>query len=302
MSGQEEKPLNTSTPLTRPSSILIVGCGDLGLALAEMLRPQSHQLYGLRRQTPSSSDVNWISADVTQPLSEPLPPVEQVVFCIAPSVYNETAYQAVYVEGLKHVLAALAVPPKHLWVVSSTGVYGSASGLLDETSSPLPDSPMNQALIEMEAVASEQPFPTTIVRLAGIYGPGRTALLQKAHEGIDPQALTDIWTNRIHRDDAARLLGHLMERRADGQAVESLYLGVDDEPARLSDVMDWLRHKLGVTHKDDSVVMRRQSTKQLSNKRLKATGFQFQYPTYREGYSAVIANHPEFKRETVKSS
>jgi len=106
-----------------------------------------------------------------------------------------------------------------------------------------------------------------------------------------------LWSNRIHRDDCAGALRHLM--LLDGAA--GLYLGVDHEPADLCEVQRWLASELGApapptTTGDDSDAeisgRRRSSNKRCSSQRLVDSGYRFRYPTFREGYGAMLDAPP----------
>ena len=89
------------------------------------------------------------------------------------------------------------------------------------------------------------------------------------------------WTNRIHRDDAAAAVVHLLTRTG---APGPLYVGTDDEPALLGDVAAHLAQHLGAPAPPATDPVRA-TGKRLSNARLHATGWVPAYPTYREGYA-----------------
>ncbi|MES2820153.1 MAG: hypothetical protein V4812_14340, partial [Pseudomonadota bacterium] len=74
-----------------------------------------------------------------------------------------------------------------------------------------------------------------------------------------------------------------------GQALADCYLGVDDAPAPLAEVVDWLREQLDVSHWSDEARVRRAGSKRCSNARARTLGWAPQYPSYREGYGAILA-------------
>jgi nucleoside-diphosphate-sugar epimerase len=98
-----------------------------------------------------------------------------------------------------------------------------------------------------------------------------------------------LYGNRIHVDDAAGLLAFLLQADARGVALDDCYLGVDDEPAPLHEVVAWLREQLGVSHWAEQATVRRAGSKRCSNARARALGWVPQYPSYREGYRAILA-------------
>ena len=80
-----------------------------------------------------------------------------------------------------------------------------------------------------------------VLRLGGIYGPGRTRLIDAVRAGrATVRPGPPRWTNRIHRDDAARALQHLIARSLAGAPLDPVYIGVDDEPADEAAVLRWL--------------------------------------------------------------
>ena len=98
--------------------------------------------------------------------------------------------------------------------------------------------------------------------------------------------------NGIHADDAGGLLAYLLEAHQHGKTLEDCYIGVDDAPAPLSEVVNWLREQLGVTEWSEEASVRRAGSKRCSNARAKALGWEPRYPSYREGYAAILAGQP----------
>ena len=100
---------------------------------------------------------------------------------------------------------------------------------MDETSETSPREFSGRRLLEGEQLFLQSPFPATIVRMAGIYGPGRTRLIDQVRRGeAICQTGEPRYTNRIHRDDCAGVLRHLMSL----SSPDAMYLGTDHEPAR----------------------------------------------------------------------
>lgn len=277
------------------AQVLIVGCGDVGIALGRMLIRDGHTVWGMRRQVQLvSTPLSAVSGDVTDPLSlRHLPQVEYVFYLVAAQDYSDTAYRAAYSEGPSNVLKALhqqGQSVRRFLFVSSTGVYGQQDGAwVDETAATEPNHFSGKRLLQGEHAAQVGPFPTTVVRFGGIYGPGRRRLIERVLAGTPCIAEPPLYTNRIHRDDCAGALRHLMTL----EEPAPLYLGVDNEPAAECVVMDWLAHLLGVvpplrTKKTSGHKGLQRANKRCSNARLRACGYRFRYPTYREGYRAVL--------------
>jgi nucleoside-diphosphate-sugar epimerase len=267
-------------------SCLIAGCGDVGTRLGLELAAAGVAVTGLRRSGVLPEPLQTLRADLTQPASlAPLTAADALVYLPTPSQRSETGYRAIFIAGLANLLDALPQPPARLVFVSSTAVYGEAdAGWVDEHTIPAPHEFNGRVLLEAETLARGRVAATSIVRLAGIYGPGREALIRRVREGGCCRAEPPLYTNRIHAADAARLLAHVLALAAPAP----LYLGVDDEPAPQCAVMDFIARRLGLPAPpraaNDPTPSRR-----ISNAALRRSGFGFRYPTFREGYGELLA-------------
>lgn len=278
--------------------ILIAGCGYVGIALGELLADAGHRVFGLRRNPAGlPAQIHPVEADLLRPETLRTIPagVELAFYTAAASGSDDAAYRSAYVDGLRNLLEAFASrPPRRIVFTSSTGVYSQARGeWVDEHSPAEPTEFSGARLLEGESALAASGVESVVVRLGGIYGPGRTRLIDSVRSGratITPNG--PIYTNRIHRDDCAGALTHLAFLRAPAP----LYVGVDDEPASEADVLCWLASRLGVqppreADADEAAVprgRRRRSNKRCRNARLLATGYRFRFPTYREGYEALL--------------
>jgi len=214
------------------------------------------------------------------------------VYCAAATDHDEAGYRAAYVDGLRRVLTWLAQysqRPKRLLFVSSSGVYGQQLGeWVDEQSPAEADSYSGRIMREAEQLALNSGLPASLVRLTGLYGPGREWLLKQVRQGYRVVSEPPLYGNRIHVDDAAGLLAYLLQADARGVALDNCYIGVDDQPAPLHDVVAWLREQLEISHWSDDSTVRRSGSKRCSNGRARALGWTPQYPSYREGYRAIL--------------
>jgi len=275
-------------------SIVIAGCGDLGTETGLRFAAEGHRVVGLRRRPevlPDELEGRAVDLRTEVPVIDDDATV--VVVALAAGSRDPDEYRATYVDGLAHVLDGIersAADPR-LLVVSSTAVYDvEDGGLVTEETPATGGTPTAAVLVEAEALLRERAPHATLVRLSGIYGPGRERLIEQVRGGsatLAEQPGTSPHTNRIHRDDAAAALVHL----AGLAMVGPVYLGTDDEPARLDDVLVFLAAELGVPAPQPAPPAGRQAggDKRLSNGLLRGTGFTFAYPTFREGYRAVSA-------------
>ena len=198
-------------------------------------------------------------------------------------------------DGLTHVLDALerdGVQPGRVLFVSSTAVYGDAGGgWVDERTPAAPGGFSGRVLLEAEQLIQARFSGTattaTSLRLGGIYGPGRTRLIEQVRNGsaVIPEDVR--YTNRIHRDDAGAAIVHLATMAA---RPEATYVGVDNDPADLGTVLRFLAAEMGLAEPPaGDAGPARGGNKRCRNSLLLSTGFTFTYPTFREGYRAVLA-------------
>ena len=277
-------------------SVVIAGCGDVGSRLASQLLAVGWEVHGLRRNVARLPEgVIGIAGDLFNkecPDTWPIGGVDYLVYCAAATDHDEAGYRKAYVQGLQYVLEWLGdygQEPKHLVFVSSSSVYGQQNGeWVDETSPTQAVGYSGQVMLEAEQVAFDSGIPATTVRLTGIYGPGREWLLSQVRQGYRVAVEPPLYGNRIHVDDAAGLLAYLLLHVEQGGALEKVYIGVDNAPAPLAEVVDWLRGYLGVTEWAEDASVRRAGSKQCSNARAKALGWSPTYPSYREGYAAIL--------------
>jgi nucleoside-diphosphate-sugar epimerase len=299
-------------------TVLLAGCGDLGTEAGLRFAAAGHRVVGWRRSPEKlPAAIEGAPADLS---SGELPPVPAdttaVVVAIAADSPTPEAYQAAYVDGLAHVLDAVAAsgaPVRRVLFVSSTAVYGDADGgWVDETTTPNPGGFSGRIIRDAEELLHHRLRATgispVVLRLGGIYGPGRTRLIDQVRGGNATIPAESRLTNRIHRDDAAAAIVHLCALAAEPAP---LYLGVDNEPAELGAVLRFLAAELGLAEPpkvpgppkvtgpasggsggsggSGAGGPSRGGNKRLSNARLRGSGFEFQYPSFREGYRAVLA-------------
>ncbi|MFB0834677.1 SDR family oxidoreductase [Arthrobacter halodurans] len=273
-------------------SVLIAGCGDLGTEAGLRFAAAGHAVTGWRRRPDRlPAFIRGVAADLTGDLPEVPADTETVVFTPAASGRSEEQYRATYVDGLARLLDALerdGVTPRRILFVSSTAVYGDSDGeLVDELTPTAPASATGAVIREAEELLHARRPDGIVLRLAGIYGPGRTRLVDAVLGGTAVVPSGPHPTNRIHRDDAAAAIVHLATAVPEPEPV---YVGVDDEPAELGDVLRFLAAELGRGEPPTGgAPAARGGNRRLSNARLRATGFGFAFPTFREGYRSVLA-------------
>jgi nucleoside-diphosphate-sugar epimerase len=277
--------------------ILIAGCGDVGSRLGVNLAAEGHSVWGLKRNTATlAPQIQPLRGDLARPDSLTLPqePLDYVFYTAAAGGYSEAQYRAAYVDGVANLLAVLTAAgqqPRRILLASSTSVYAQQQGEWVDEDSPAAATGFSGRCIRAgEVLLQSGPYPATVIRFGGIYGPDRTTRLIDSLRGGTARCVQGVYSNRIHSQDCARALQHLMTL----DTPEPLYLGVDDDPALLCDVLLWLAARLGVAgpqvdeHRDN-MGNRQRRNKRCRNARLRASGFELLYPSYREGYAAILA-------------
>jgi nucleoside-diphosphate-sugar epimerase len=285
--------------------VVVLGCGYVGLELGRQLAAD-HAVVGVRRSDDGVAAVEdagleAVQADVTDPddLAR-VPDADWVVFAASSGGRGADRAREVYVEGQRTAIDAFGGrddPPERYVYTSSTGVYGDHGGdWVDEDTPIEPTTEKTRVLAEAERVARERPaeygIAGSVARFAGLYGPRRYRL-SRYLEG----PVTAGYLNMVHRDDAAGAVAFLLDRGVDEDV-----LVVDDEPVEKWSFADWLAEQCGEERPakrtkeerlaagdlSEAAERRVLTSKRCSNERLRGLGYEFRYPTFREGYRAAI--------------
>lgn len=273
--------------------VLVVGCGDLGLRTAHNLLTRGAQVWALRRHPPAQdqSQISWLQGDLSRPDTlRALPSdISHVVYCPAPDMRTQAAYRSVFVDGLGHVLDALdARHLQRLVFISSSAVYGDHGGAWIDEYTPVNPAGFNGTiLLEAESLLAQRHFSTVSLRLAGIYGPGCLQLIDRlragqAHAPYEPAH----WANRIHIDDAAAAVEHLLYL----PHAQSVYIGSDDTPLPQHELYAYLARLINAPAPAEGPAPAAIGSKKLSNARLRDSGWRLRWPDAREGYAALLGS------------
>lgn len=285
----------------------------MGTALGLRLAARGWRAVGVRRHADAlPAPIDSLSLDLSDPGDVQLPAVDAVVVTLTADGRDAPAYERTYLGGLRGLRRAAGGQQPRVVLVSSTGVLGGEDGeLVTEATPPDPQRPTAHVLLAAEELAALL-FPNlVIVRPAGIYGPGRTSLVERVRGGA-PLAHRRV-TNRIHRDDLVTVLATVLEIESPPRLLHA----VDDDAARLGDVAAHLAGLLGVPVPPDSEPMEGAPSSVGSGgpgsepalvdsggtARGPALGkivdgtlvhslvpdVEWQYPTFREGYEAMLA-------------
>ena len=293
--------------------VVILGCGYIGIELGRQLTAAGHEVVGVRRSDEGCAaieDAGFTAhqADLTDTDDRAgLPDADWLVFAASSGGRNAEAARKIYVDALDGIIEQYgerASTPDRLVYTSSTGVYGDHDGEWVDESTPLePTTDKTEVLVEAERVTLDESqsygIDGTVARFSGLYGPDRYRL----HRYIEGP-VTEGYLNMVHRADAAGAVAYLLTAdRARDEAV----VVTDDEPVDKWTFADWLAAECGLdsppkrtkkerlTDESLSEAGRRRilTSKRCSNDYLRELGYEFEYPTFREGYRAVIEAYQE---------
>ncbi len=248
-----------------------------------------------------AAGIRPLQADVTDPATLAGLPADYdgVVFCVAASGGGVEEYRRTYLEGARHVVEWLAPrPPRRFVYTSSTGVYAQNDGsLVTEESPTQAATPTAEILLATEQLLLEaartRTFPAVVLRLSGIYGPGRGYWLRQFLAGeAQLEGDGNRILNMIHRDDAVEAIPAALERGQPGR----IYNVSDDEPVTQRELFAWLAQRLNRPMPLPAPVaglpprQRGLTSKRVSNARLRRElGWVPRFPTFREGFAAELA-------------
>jgi nucleoside-diphosphate-sugar epimerase len=281
---------------------LVVGHGYLGSRVAKLWQSQGKTVFVTTRDRQKvaaleASGLRPIVCDVTDgaPLAGRLTEVNTVLYAVGFDRSSNKGMREVCVGGLQNVLNALPANTKRVIYISTTGVYGQDDGdWIDEDSPCRPSRESGRVFLEAEEALQAHAFGqrALVLRLAGIYGPGRIPSVRELRSGIPVVASPDAYLNLIHVDDAAQVVvaaeSHAKPPRT--------YLVADGHPVVrrefYNEVSRLFRTPPPVFEAPTAGVDRRGNTsKCVSNARLLSeVPVEFKYPTYREGLSAIADN------------
>jgi nucleoside-diphosphate-sugar epimerase len=275
--------------------ILIAGCGYVGEATADLFHSAGWNVEGWvhSKQSAARLSVKPYSIcviDVSQrgEVAERAAAFDAVIHCASSRGGDAEAYHQIYLNGAHHLLETF--PKAKILFTSSTSVYAQRDGLrVTEESETKPLRETSRILLEVEKLILGK--GGIIVRLAGIYGPQRSALLSKFLSGtatIDPN--NDRFVNQVHRDDIACALFVLLNRQS--QTSAQIYNVVDDQPLLQSECYRWLAQKLNrplpPTRKSERPRKRGNTNKRVSNAKLRQLGWTPDFPTFSDAMERSV--------------
>jgi nucleoside-diphosphate-sugar epimerase len=275
--------------------ILVAGCGYVGEATADLFHSAGWKVEGWVHSNESAArlsvkpySIRVIDVSRRGDVGKHAGSFDAVIHCVSSRGGDVEAYRQIYLDGARHLLESF--PKAKILFTSSTSVYAQRDGSwVTEESETKPFRETSRILLEVENLILEK--GGIVARLAGIYGPGRSALLTKFLNGtatIAPR--NDRFVNQVHREDIASALFLLLNREAvtSGQ----IYNVADDQPLLQSACYGWLAQRLNrplpPIRKSERPRKRGDTNKRVSNAKLRRFGWTPQYPTFGDAMEKSI--------------
>ena len=274
--------------------LLIAGCGYLGQAVADLFVADGWEVEGWTLSPESAEQLSTkpysvCSVDISKEdeVRARAGNFDAIVHCASTRGGDADAYQRVYLDGAGNFLRWFR--DSRILFTSSTSVYAQTNGeWVTEESSAEPKHETGNILRAAEDLVLAQ--NAVVIRLGGIYGPGRSALLRKFLNGdamLDPD--NDRFLNHIHRDDAARAIQLLLKEPGLSGEIHNV---VDNQPILQSECYRWLaanlKRPLPPVGRSTSKRKRGYSNKRVSNAKLRGRGWRPLYPNFATGMEKSV--------------
>ncbi len=288
------------------ASVLIAGCGYVGAATADLFHQNGWQVEGWRSSAELAAAlekpyvIRAVDLCSRAAIAAAAKRFDAVIHCASARGGEVEAYQRIYLDGAQNLSSIF--PSSLLLFTSSTSVYAQTSGEWVTESNPAePSRPTGRILRETEDFVLER--GGVVARLAGIYGPKRSALLRKFLAGtavLDPGE--NRFVNQVHRDDIAFALFLLTQRLLNpadrASRRDRIYNVSDNHPTTQHQCYEWLastlQRPLPPTGSAPAERKRGNSNKRVSSEKLQNIGWRPRYPTFEAAMLQSIL--PELKR------
>jgi nucleoside-diphosphate-sugar epimerase len=282
------------------AQVLIIGCGDIGLRVAALEQAAGRSVSALARseataQKLASAGITAVAGDLDKPDSlRTLPTAESVYYFAPPPPTGEDDPR------LAHWLATYAgrALPRRIVYISTSGVYGDCAGAWVDESWPVnPRSARGKRRAAAEALLQTHSIEHVILRVPGIYGPGRLPkerILQAVPVVCEAESP---WSNRIHADDLAQACFYAARQGKAG----GIYNISDGNPSTMSAYFFQVADSLGLARPPvismaearqvlgPGILSFLEESKRLDNRRMREElGVILKYPMLAQGLPACL--------------
>lgn len=293
-----------------PESVIIFGCGYVGTALAETLIEQGVRVGALTRNAERAEELRKLGMSEVivaelnghEWIGKISGDYDAVVNCVSSAGGGLEGYRKSYLQGQQRILEwAKSQALKSFVYTSSSSVYAQDGGVfVDETVDTSEAPATGQVLLESERLIEEADDlfgAWYVLRLSGIYGPGRHFLLNQLREGKGTiPGPGDYHMNMVHRDDIISAILSALP----GTSPSGIYNISDNKPATKETVLHYLAEQLQLPAPDfdpSQISPRlkrrggRMPDRLISNEKAKKLlGWQPSYSSYKEGYAALLSD------------
>lgn len=276
----------------------MLGYGDIAQRVAQLSIDQDIPVTAVRRNVVPANGITFVAGDVTeseflcQLLGED---AWDIVITLTPDHYSEQGYRDSYLACAEALTAAATDSSADIRVIfiSSTSVYGQNAGeVVNEQSDCLPDSLTARVLLETESNIATLGVPFCNLRFSGIYGPGRTRLVNSVRKGKLAAHNPVHWTNRIHANDCAGVIDFLLKQTEEDWP--RYLIGSDSCSVPKREVQEFIAGLIGA-EKSTSEIPKlvadeevQQTGKRCSNALLQRLGYEFLFPDYKAGFTELL--------------
>jgi nucleoside-diphosphate-sugar epimerase len=283
------------------STLTILGCGYVGSALAKVALEKKWKVSALTRNEETGKELEGMGVEnviVSRLDSEEWHPYldpnqDFVVNCVGAFSPSLDGYVTSYIEGQKSAMKWVGSGKVNSYLfTSSCSVYPQTGRkLVDETASCAGVSEKGGLLLAAEGISFPPPSSigrSYVLRLGGIYGPGRHLLANKVKDGTSMDGNADRILNLIHRDDAvSAILGCLLSEENN---LGRIYNLTDGSPYARGEIVNWLANKFEVSppsfsedDKDDT------PNRKISSQRImEELNWSPHYSSFVKGYESLL--------------
>jgi nucleoside-diphosphate-sugar epimerase len=274
--------------------VLVAGCGYVGEAAANAFYRAAWEVEGWTATTESAAKlperpypVKTVDVTDSNAVSAASGQFDVVIHCVSSRGGDESQYRRLYFNGARNLLQAF--PSATLLFTSSTSVYAQLDGsVVDESCPAEPRHDKGKILRETERLILAA--GGIVARLGGIHGPHRSFFLTRFLQGALAAEPNDRLINQVHRDDIVSALLLLANQRAACRG--EIFNVVADRPIKASAARDWLASRLERPQSPGTAEARPrtrgESNKEVSNRKLRALGWEPRYPTFESAMTESI--------------
>lgn len=285
----------------------IAGCGDIGRRLGKVLIEQGHQVDGFVHTETSQNLAAELGIQVQQielaaQIHEKIQVSNAYLYYLAPPLASDR-----HDLGMQHFLKALTDQnqfPAKIVYISTTGVYGDCQGRWiteDEPLKPVAERSLRRldAEQQLQSFCQRHELPLVILRVAGIYGPGKLPLARLKKRLPVIRADESPYTNRIHADDLVSVCIAAMEKGRNGE----IFNVSDGQPGTMADYFSQIARRAGLPEPEqislaegesqlsEGMMSYMRESRRLDNsKMLNDLGLTLRYPDLQSGLDSCFAD------------